>query len=83
MTISAAVDRAEQRGPAARTTDDERSRTLALAPFIMRGRDDAGQRHHRADRQVDAAGDDDDRLGGGGEGERQDRDREALDRRAP
>ena len=39
----------------------------------------ARERHHRADRQVDAAGDDDDRLGDRREGERQGPDRQALD----
>ena len=48
-------------------------------PFISDGRDHAGERHHRADREVDPAGDDDDRLGDRGEGEGQDRDGEALD----
>ena len=43
----------------------------SLWPFIRTRAMHAGQRHHRADRQVDAAGDDDDRLGDGGEGQRQ------------
>ena len=37
--------------------------------------------HHRADRQVDPAGDDDDRLGDRGERDRQDVDRQGDDRR--
>ena len=60
------------------TTATPNSSRLALHEG---GRDDAGQRHHRADRQVDAAGDDDDGLGDGGEGERQHGDGQALDRR--
>ena len=46
---------------------DEEGEFGAGAVHEARG-GDAGQRHHRGDREVDAAGDDDDGLGGGGEG---------------
>ncbi len=47
-------------------------------PFIEHRRDHAGQGDHRPDGEIDATGDDDDGLGGGRQGERQDRDRQAL-----
>ena len=77
-TTRRAVDRAEDEAEQQDAEDDDDAELLALV-LHERRRDDAGQRHHRADRQVDAARDHDDRLGDRRERERQDRDRQALD----
>ena len=64
---------APSRRPSRRTPHhDERSPNSSLWPFISDRGDDARERHHRADREVDAAGDHDDRLGDGGQRQRQD-----------
>ena len=77
-----AVDRRRGRGPAAARRGRRRREPLALV-LHQDGRRDAGEGHDRADRQVDAAGDDDDRLGDRGERDRQRADRQALDLGAP
>ena len=78
----AAVDGAEHEAQEEDADDDGDAELLGLA-LHQRGRDDARQGHHRADREVDPARDDDDRLGDGGQGERQHGDREALDAGRP
>ena len=67
-TISMPLTRAEREADAAARTARRTARYSSLAPSIIDGGGDAGQRHHRGDRQVDAAGDDDDGLRGDGEG---------------
>ena len=74
----AAVDRAEDDAQDDHADDDRDGELFALA-LHEGGRDDAGQGHHRADRQVDPARDHDDRLADGRQREWQDGDREALD----
>ena len=75
----AAVDRAEQD---ADQEDGRRRRATPTAsdwPFIRVAEIDAGERHHRPDREVDPARDDDDGLSDRREREGQDGDRESLD----
>ena len=60
--------------------DDEDGELLAGAVHQDR-RGDAGERHHRGDRQVDAAGDDHDGLRRRGEGEGQGGARQRSDAR--
>ena len=63
-------------GPEAQTQQEHAQRhdDADLLGLVLHehGRDHAGEGHHRADREVDPAGDDDDRLGDGGERQRQD-----------
>ena len=61
-----AVDRTE--GKTEAQDADGHDDSERVAPVLHEGRGDhARERHHRADGQVDPAGDDDDRLGDGGE----------------
>ena len=71
---------APSRSPSSRTPITTAIAELLALALHQRGRDDARQRHHRADRQVDPARDDDDGLGDGRERQRQHRRREALER---
>ncbi len=66
--LTAPSDQPEQQ----RADHDDDRELFALALHQRRGHD-ARERHHRTDRQVDAAGDDDHRLGHRGERERQHR----------
>ena len=65
--------------PSSSTPITTATRELLGLVLHQGGGDDARQGHHRADREVDPARDDDDGLGHRGERERQDRDRQALD----
>ena len=65
-----AVDRAEQQAEEEDERHDDDREFLARAVHQHR-RGDAGQRHHRGDGQIDAAGDDHHRLRRHGEGEGQ------------
>ena len=65
-----AVDGAEHEAEEQHERDGEDGELLARALHQDRG-GDAGERHHRGDREVDAAGDDHDRLGRRREGEGQ------------
>ena len=57
--------------PSEQNADGDDDAELVALALHQRCRDDVGQGHHRADRQVDSARDDDDRLGNGGQRERQ------------
>ena len=61
-TTSVAVRGAEQQ-PEEQDAEDHREREPVALVLHQRRRGDVGKRHDRADREVDAAGDDDDRLG--------------------
>ena len=64
--------------PEQQHADHDATRLVGLA-LHQRRRDDAREGHHRADREVDPAADHDHGLRDGGQRERQDGDREALD----
>ena len=66
-----AVDRAEQQVRGASTSGTTRRRELLARAVHQDCGGDAGQRHHRGDREVDAAGDDHDGLRRDREGEGQ------------
>ena len=74
------VDRPQHEAQQEDADDDDDRELLGLALHQGR-RDDAGEGHHRADRQVDPARDDDDRLSDGGEGQGQGPDGEVLELR--
>ena len=78
-TSAPLIDAQDQ--PQHEDADDDRDAERVGLVLHQDRRGHAGERHHRADRQVDAAGDDDDRLGDGGERDRQGPDREALELR--
>jgi hypothetical protein len=67
-----AVDGAQHQAHGQHERHDEKRVFLAGAVH-HRGGGDAGQRHHGADGKIDAAGNDDNRLGGHGKGVRQHR----------
>ena len=80
VTITRPPLTAPSRRPRPRTSTTTRiANSVALALHHRRGHD-ARERHHRPDREVDAAADHDDRLGDGGERQGQDRRRQALER---
>ena len=79
--MSDAVDGADEEPQQQDAEDDEDRRTPSPWSFIRTAAVTLVSAIIEADRQVDAAGDDDDRLGDRGERDRQDPDRQALDLR--
>ena len=64
--------------PAISTTMERAKRLAKVGVLHQAGGEDVRHRDHRADREVDAAADDDDRLGGCGKRERQGAERQGL-----